>query len=95
MEELRAQLEECDEILDQENEDCNDDSLDSDDQENLVFWAEQFSNVINDEEEVDVDLGSDDEQRAVVSLLTRLIENHLEPIRAACWILYHAAIGAA
>ena len=95
LEELRTQLEECDEILDQEDDDNSDDSLDSDDRENLVFWAEQFSNVINDEEEIDVDLDSDDEQRAVSSLLTHLIENHLEPIRTACWILYNAAIGAA
>ena len=93
LEDLNGKLEECEELLRSDEVDA---PLDSEEIEHLNLWAIEFSDTINEGDEIEDECTDREEPpNAVASALHRLIANSLEPVRKESWLLHSAAIRAA
>ena len=91
-EELTNQIVEHEDLLRSE---IGDESLKEEEVEELVFWAEGFSDSVNEGDDMEDECIPEELPESVAAALQHLIAHHLEPVRKASWALYHASIRAA
>ena len=91
-EELTNQLDEHEDVLRSE---IGDESLEQEEVEELVLWAEGFSDCLNEGDSMEEECITDELPETVSAALQHLIAHQLEPVRKASWTLYHASIRAA
>lgn len=92
LEELKNQLDEHENGLRSEDVD---DPLAEDEVEELVIWAETFSDLLNEGNGIEDECISDDLPESFTSTLEHLIAHQLKPVLKASWALYYASIRAA
>ena len=92
LEEVKAQLEEHEDLL---QNDESDEPLSNEEVENILMWAEDFSTCVNEGDDVEDDCAPDGLTDEAISAHNHLLANSLDPVRKTGWELYHASIRAA